>query len=1258
MGWRIFLDRGGTFTDVVAEDARGRVHVEKLLSAPADGSDPLATATAGRVVDELRMGTTVATNALLERQGARVLLLTTKGFGDILEIASQERPDIFALQIHKRQLLHEAVAEIDERILVDGQIERPLDSGAVRQAASGFDHVAVLFMHSWINPAHELAAEVALKAAGVSHVTLSHRVAAQIGLVARGDTTMADAYLTPLLRASVARAAGAQRRVLCMQSSGGLTSAEHFSGKDAILSGPAGGVVACAEVARASGAEKLIGLDMGGTSTDVCRYDGSFERVYESVTAGVRLATPMLNIVTVAAGGGSILTEQDGRWRVGPASAGANPGPACYGRGGPATVTDANLVLGRLRPEFFPHLNLDVRAATERLAAFGEPRAAAQGFIAIAVDNMAAAIRRISVGRGYDPREYALCAFGGAGGQHACAVARELGMTKVILHPLAGVLSAYGIGLADVSHHAVTPLTTAGFDGAPVFPVEQARAALGDEPFEHIDVLRSIDVRYVGGHSTLNVPWGDDWRDAFALEHRQTFGFDRPGHGLEITAARVDAIGRVPGLPLPTKPGVAHVPEPFQAPGHGGDQAVYRRQDLSGGATFDGPALVVEDNATTVVEAGWTATIDDHGQLLLHDHGATAPQLSGQRDPVTLEVMSNLFMSMATQMGEHLRRVAHSTNIKERLDFSCALFDGAGQLVANAPHIPVHLGAMGETVRQLMADHDLQDGDAWLINDPYRGGSHLPDLTVVTPLFRDGRLACLVANRGHHADVGGSTPGSMPTDSTSLADEGALFSGQLLLRDGRLIEDEVRAVFDSAGTRDTDERMADLAAQVAANREGARLFQEVCDRHGTHIIAAWMDHVLDNGAEVMADVVSRLGSGQFADRLDDGSVVAVSITVNEGRALIDFSGTSPALRGNLNAPRAVTRAAVLYVFRTLAARDIPLNEGCARVLDIVIPEGSLLDPPSPHAVVGGNVETSQRVVDVLYGALGVLAAAQGTMNNLTFGDDSFGYYETVCGGAGAGFGFDGACAVHTHMTNTRITDPEVLEQRHPVVLRRFAVRRGSGGQGVWRGGDGVLRELEFTRPLTASLLAERRRHPPFGLHGGGSGQSGQQALTHRGVLLLTPGGGGYVPTQEQWAAMDGTLARQLFREQRWTGPTAGIAIHRPHAHLSVVASAEADEAETLLRKGRELLHRSAPGVSTLRHAGSNIELTTDLPAYVLRGNSGPGSSAKPSARLQPDSDHVYFLTLAARHDEAAPPLPMPHHSGADGRLLILDPQDH
>lgn len=1258
MGWRIFLDRGGTFTDVVAEDARGRVHVEKLLSAPADGSDPLVAATAGRAVDELRIGTTVATNALLERQGARVLLLTTKGFGDILEIASQERPDIFALQIHKRQLLHEAVAEIDERVLVDGQIERALDSDAVRQAIAGFDHVAVLFMHSWINPAHELAAEAALKAAGVSHVTLSHRVAAQIGLVARGDTTMADAYLTPLLRASVARAVGAHRRVLCMQSSGGLTAAEHFSGKDAILSGPAGGVVACAEVARASGTQKLIGLDMGGTSTDVCRYDGAFERVYESVTAGVRLATPMLNIVTVAAGGGSILTAQDGRWSVGPASAGANPGPACYGRGGPATVTDANLVLGRLRPEFFPHLPLDVQAARERLAAFGEPRAAAQGFVAIAVDNMAAAIRRISVGRGYDPREYALCAFGGAGGQHACAVARELGMTTVILHPLAGVLSAYGIGLADVSHHVVTPVTTPGFDGTPEFPVDQARAALAESTFDQVDVMRSIDVRYVGGHSTLNIPWGDDWPEAFAQEHRQTFGFDRPGHALEITAARVDVIGRVPGLQSRGEPEVAHTPEPHQARDNHDDFAVYRRNDLDRGATFDGPALVVEDNATTVVEAGWTATVDAHGQLLLHDHGATATPLSARRDPVTLEVMSNLFMSIATQMGEHLRRVAHSTNIKERLDFSCALFDGTGQLVANAPHIPVHLGAMGETVRQLMVDHDLQDGDAWLINDPYRGGSHLPDLTVVTPVFHDGLLACLVANRGHHADVGGSTPGSMPTDSTTLADEGALFSGQLLLRDGRLIEDEVRAVFDDAGTRDTDERMADLAAQVAANREGARLFHGVCDRHGTHIIAAWMGHVLDNGAEVMTDVVSRISAGQHADRLDDGSVVAVSITVHEGRALIDFSGTSPALPGNLNAPRAVTRAAVLYVFRTLAARDIPLNEGCARVLDIVIPEGSLLDPPSPHAVVGGNVETSQRVVDVLYGALGVLAAAQGTMNNLTFGDDSFGYYETVCGGAGAGFGFDGASAVHTHMTNTRITDPEVLEQRHPVVLRRFAVRRGSGGDGVWRGGDGVLRELEFTRPLTASLLAERRVHPPFGLHGGGSARCGQQSLTDRGVLLLTPGGGGYVPSDEQWAAMDGALARQLFREERWAGPTVGIAVKRPHAHLIVVSSADADAAETLLRQGHTLLHRSAPGVSSLRHAGQNIELTTDLPAYVSRGIPGVQPTTDCSPRLQPDSDHVYLLTRACRHDEAAPQLPLPHHSGADGRLLILDLQDH
>jgi len=1244
MGWRIFLDRGGTFTDVVAEDEQGVRHVAKLLSAAGDGSDPLLGATAGRQVDELRIGTTLATNALLERTGERVLLLTTRGFGDLLEIAGQDRPEIFALAIEKRQLLHAAVAEVDERVLVDGSIERPLDEDAVVRACSGFDHVAVLFLHSWVEPAHELLAERLLVDAGVSHVTLSHRVAPQIGAVARGDTTTADAYLTPLLRASVARAAASHRRVLCMQSSGGLTSADHFSGKDAILSGPAGGVLACRQVTRLTGIPKMIGLDMGGTSTDVCRYDGSFERVYESVTAGVRLRTPMLNIVTVAAGGGSVLTQRDGRHVVGPASAGADPGPACYGRGGPATVTDANLILGRLRPEFFPHLRLDVDAAHARLSAFGDSVDCARGFLAIAVDNMAAAIRRISVGRGYDPREYALCAFGGAGGQHACAVARALGMDTVVVHPLAGVLSAFGLGLADVTHHEITPITEPGFNGEPDFGVEAAVSVLAEQGVTDVEVLRSVDVRYVGADATLDVPWSDDWRESFAEKHRATYGFDRPGHAVEITVARVDAIGSVPGIRDRAEPCREYVPEPMpetEAAGYN-DLPVYRRADLRPGAHFEGPALVVEDNATTVVERGWRLNVDGYHQLLLKDQGVAPRALSVERDPVTLEVMSNLFMSLATQMGEHLRRVAHSTNIKERLDFSCALFDAGGQLVANAPHIPVHLGAMGETVRHVLQHCELRDGDAWLSNDPYRGGSHLPDLTVVTPVFREGRLSFLVANRGHHADVGGIAPGSMPPDSRTISEEGALFSGDLLLRDGQLMADAVRDVFVAAGTREPDERMADLGAQVAANCEGARLLHEICDRHGTALIATWMDHVLDNGAEVMADVVAGLSGGRFEDQLDDGTVVAVSVTVDAGRARVDFAGTSPAQPGNRNAPRAVTLAAVLYVFRTLAARPIPLNEGCARVLDVVIPEGSLLAPAHPHAVVGGNVETSQRVVDVLYGALGVLAASQGTMNNLTFGDSSFGYYETICGGAGAGFGFDGADAVHTHMTNTRITDPEVLEQRYPVMLRRFAVRRGSGGNGVWHGGDGVEREIEFARPLEASVLAERRVSEPFGLNGGQPGQRGRETITPRGVVLFTPGGGGFVPTAEQWASMKAALARSLFREDRWSGSTVGITVDCLHAHLVVVDAADAEIARAHLQREHVLIQQSDLG---------DIDLSTDLPAYAARAGEqlvllGP--------RLEHRPDDVFLVAIAHSHDESAPDLPMPHRSGADGCLLILD----
>ncbi len=1131
-GWRFLVDRGGTFTDVVAQGPGGELVVRKLLSQSEAYADATVHAMAGHDVHELRMGTTVATNALLERRGERVRLITTRGFGDLLEIGHQERPDIFALEIHKRQLLHAEVREVDERILADGTIRRTPSREQLVEALRGAECVAVLFLNACVDPRHELLVADVAQELGCRHVALSHRVTAEVGAVSRGDTTVADAYLTPLLRRSVEPVLAPERSVRFMQSSGGLTDARHFSGKDAILSGPAGGAIAVARVAAALAADgvgdgRVIGLDMGGTSTDVCRCDGEPERSFETVTAGVRIRTPMLHVVTVAAGGGSLLHHRDGRFQVGPQSAGADPGPACYGRGGPATLTDANLVLGRVVPDFFPHLALDREAARERLAAFGEARAAAEGFVRIANENMAAAIRQISTARGYDVRDHVLCAFGGAAPQHACALATRLGMRRIVIPPLAGVLSAHGMGLAYVTHHEVAPMLAPTEPGTrPPFPADAARAALREQGVTDVTVLKSVDARYVGVDDVINVPWDDAepeaWRDLFLQRHRGLFGFVKHEHPIELVNARVDARGQGPP---PEPPALAVEPHTPTAHTHtsadhdpSGRRPVFLRAELAPGAGVPGPALIVEQHTCTVVDDGWVATVDGRRNLVLQpralaDAGSQAlraPALTTTRDPIALEIMANRFMSLAGQMGEHLRRVAHSTNIKERLDFSCALFDADGGLVANAPHIPVHLGAMGETVRCLRESVDLRPGDAWLTNDPYRGGSHLPDLTVVSPVFRDGRLAFFVANRGHHADVGGSTPGSMPPDSRTIHEEGVLFSDFLLARDGSFREDAVVACMRAAGVRNIPERLSDLRSQLACNTEGARLLDELCDEYGLSVVHAWMGHVKDNAREVMQDVIANLHGGSFEDRLDDGSRIRVAITVEGQRARVDFHGTSAQQAGNRNAPRAVTIAAVLYVFRTLAARPIPLNAGCLEPLEIVIPEGSLLDPRSPAAVVGGNVETSQRVVDVLYGALDELAASQGTMNNLTFGDESFGYYETICGGAGAGDGFHGASAVHTHMTNTRITDPEVLEQRYPVVVERFAIRRGSGGRGTWNGGDGVIRELSFLRPLRVSLLAERRSTRPFGLRAD-AGLPGVDLLSPHGVRIETPGGGGYTP---------------------------------------------------------------------------------------------------------------------------------------------------
>jgi len=1205
--WDFWIDRGGTFTDVVARDPAGRVHVRKLLSedplhygdAALEGvrrvlgiPDPAGPIPSDEIA-AVKMGTTVATNALLERHGASVVLVVTAGFADLLQIAYQDRPEIFALRIDKGEPIISEVIEADERILADGAVRRALDAGRVEadlRAAygRGIRSVAVVLLHSYAYPNHEEAVGRIAEKIGFGHVAVSHRVSREIKAVARGSTTAVDAYLTPILRdyiATVRRPLGESVRLRFMQSHGGLADADRFGGVGAILSGPAGGVVASAHVAELAGLAQVIGFDMGGTSTDVSRYDGRFEHTYETTTAGVPIQAPMLNIHTVAAGGGSILTFVDGRMRVGPDSAGAQPGPACYRRGGPAAVTDANAVVGRIQGRHFPACfgpeadqPLDVNASRAALGRIGEQirgetgrdmsvEQIAAGFLRIANENMVKAIREISVARGYDVREYALVCFGGAAAQHACAIATALGIRTILLHPLAGVLSAYGMGLADMVHAdaaaVLAPLTAATLDEVEPRFAEMAEAgrkkmlAQGIEA-ERISHHRSMDLRYEGTETYLNVfvQAGGDPKGDFERLHDQMFGFTKPGHPIEVVNLRLRTRGETVKPDEPVREceprqveatrAVDTVTVHFEQMSADGRReltprrtSVYRREDLAAGDRVDGPAMITEKVSTIVVDPAWRARVNDRGHLLL-EATAAAPQterVAAACDPVLLEVFSNLFMSIAEQMGITLRKVSHSTNIKERLDFSCAVFDAAGNLIANAPHIPVHLGAMGESVRAIIADRGdtMRPGDVYVTNDPYNGGSHLPDVTVITPVFAPtGERSFFVANRGHHADIGGTNPGSMPPFSRKIDQEGVLISDFLLVREGRFRRREFEDVLTTAPypVRDLDERLSDIHAAIAANAAGVRLLEELCARYSREVVQAYMCHVTDNAEAAMRAVLRELPDGEhvFRDFLDSGDVINVKVRIDGDTAEVDFTGTAEEMVGNLNAPRAVVRAAVLYVFRTLIGRPIPLNAGCLRPIRIIVPEGSLLDPQPPAAVAGGNVETSMRIVDVLYGALGVMAASQGTMNNLTFGTDRFAYYETICGGAGAGPGFDGAGAVHTHMTNTRITDPEVIERRYPVIVRAFSVRRGSGGAGQWHGGDGVRREIEFLEEMQAAILSQRRERAPFGLNGGQCGKTGRNRLIRADgevvelapvaeahvqpgdrLVIETPGGGGYNP---------------------------------------------------------------------------------------------------------------------------------------------------
>ncbi|MBY8827354.1 hydantoinase B/oxoprolinase family protein [Hephaestia mangrovi] len=1188
--WHFWIDRGGTFTDVVARHPDGSISTAKFLSENPEHYDDAAVAAIRQLTGvgdgdippaDIRIGTTVATNALLERKGEPTALAITRGFGDALRIGYQERPDIFALAVERPAPLYADVVEIDERVTADGEILQPLDSRAARAGLTaayerGLRAIAIVLMHGFRHPAHEAALAEIAREIGFTQVSVSHRVSPLIKLVARGDTSVVDASLSPVLRRYVEgleAALGEGRRPLFMQSNGGLTDGHSFSGKDALLSGPAGGIVGMARTAEQAGFSHVIGFDMGGTSTDVSLYAGDYERRHDAVLGGVRIATPMLRIDTVAAGGGSVCDVSMGRLVVGPDSAGAVPGPACYRRGGPLTVTDCNLVLGKIQPDHFPHVfgpdgdqPLDRAASEARLAELAArvesetgqriaPRALAEGLIAIAVANMAKAIKSISVARGHDPADYVLACFGGAGGQHACLVADALRIERVMIHPLAGVLSAYGMGLAErrVMRERTVSLPLADNTGRAeaLAAIEQeAHSALAAQgvPGDTIRIEASAQLRHARADFGIAVKVGtpDRMRADFDAAFRRQFGFT-VDDALVIDLLRVEAIAGGAAAPasvvdLPTKslPPLAEV-ELFSG-GTAHRAPLFDRAGLAADATVPGPAVIVDPTATTIVEPGWRATVDAQGSLILTRHDAIEQtDADSSADPVRLELFAGLFMGLAEEMGAALQRSAASVNIRERLDFSCALFDADGNLIANAPHIPVHLGSMGDSIRAVIArrgdgadGRGIRRGDVYALNNPYEGGTHLPDITVIMPVFvGDGTApAFFTAARGHHADVGGISPGSMPPDSTSIADEGIIFDNVLIVDEGRFCDAEIRALLASSDhpARNIPQNIADLSAQIAACRRGADGLVSLADSHGVHVVQAYMGHLQNNAAAAVRALIGNLSEGDFAYQLDNGAVVRVAVRLDRAQrtATVDFTGSSDQLSSNFNAPRAVVRAAVLYVLRTLVDLPIPLNDGFLRPVEIVVPEGSMLNPLYPAAVVAGNVETSQVVTDALFGALGALAASQGTMNNLTFGDDRYQYYETICGGAGAGAGFDGCDAIQTHMTNSRLTDPEVLETRFPVLLEDFSIRRGSGGSGAHRGGEGTVRRLRFRAPMHAAILSNRRRVPPFGLAGGAPGARGVNRIERADgrieplagtgasdmapgdtLVIETPGGGGF-----------------------------------------------------------------------------------------------------------------------------------------------------
>ena len=1182
-GWQFWIDRGGTFTDVVARRPDGALVTRKLLSENPERYRDAAVAgirdilnlkeeesiPAGQI-DAVKMGTTVATNALLERKGERTVLFITRGFADALRIAYQNRPRLFDRHIVLPEMLYAKVVEVDERIGAHGKVIKELNVPATRSeleqsVAEGFRSIAIVFMHGYRFPDHERQVAQMARAAGFTQVSVSHEVSPLMKLVGRGDTTVVDAYLSPILRRYVEQVSAELGgvRLFFMQSNGGLTDARRFQGKDAILSGPAGGIVGAARTAERAGFARIIGFDMGGTSTDVSHYAGEFERELETRVAGVRMRAPMMSIHTVAAGGGSILHFDGSRYRVGPDSAGANPGPACYRRGGPLAVTDANVMLGKVQPAFFPQVfgphgdqPLDADAVTKKFSELTETirdgRSAeevAEGFVQIAVGNMANAIKHISVQRGHDVTRYTLCCFGGAAGQHACLVADALGMTRVFLHPLAGVLSAYGMGLADQTAMRQRAVEAKLDDSCVLEDVaEELAGQARDElvrqgvPAARVRVVRRAHLKYDGTDTALAVELAPRERMVadFGAAYRKQFSFLMPGRALVAETVSVEAIAaaesseeKVSGKKEPAAP-LARV-RMFSG-GRWHDTPLFRRDELAAGQAIDGPAIIAEANATTVVEPEWRASIDALQSLVLERtrERKTTAAIGTEVDPVRLEIFNNLFMSIAEQMGLRLQNTAYSVNIKERLDFSCALFDGEGNLIANAPHMPVHLGSMSESIKTVIRENAgrIREGNVYVLNAPYNGGTHLPDVTVITPVFVDEKLLFYVGSRGHHADIGGITPGSMPPGSKVVEEEGVLIDNFLLVDRGVFREKETLALLRSGRypVRNVTQNLADLRAQIAANEKGVQELRRMVDEFGLEVVQAYMRHVQDNAEESVRRVLGVLKDGRFELPMDNGARIRASIKITPDRrnALIDFTGTSAQLGDNFNAPSAVCMAAVLYVFRTLVDADIPLNSGCLKPLEVIIPEGSMLRPRYPAAVVAGNVETSQCITEALYGALGVMASAQGTMNNFTFGNERHQYYETVAGGSGAGPDFDGADVVQTHMTNSRLTDPEVLEWRFPVLLESFALRRGSGGRGRHRGGDGAVRRVRFLEPMTAAILSGHRRVRPHGMAGGEPGMAGRNyvlradgTVTELGpfdqtemrvddvFVVETPGGGGY-----------------------------------------------------------------------------------------------------------------------------------------------------